>query len=47
MDIAGHVSMPMLKRYSHIQLEAKRAAILALSKRPQSGQSEGANVKVG
>jgi integrase len=35
MDIAGHVSMRMLKRYSHIQLEAKRAAIQALSNRPQ------------
>jgi integrase len=37
MDIAGHVSMRMLKRYSHIQLEAKRAAIQALSNRPQRG----------
>jgi len=37
MDIAGHVSMRMLKRYSHIQLEAKRRAIQALSNRPQRG----------
>jgi hypothetical protein len=48
MDIAGHVSTRMLRRYSHIQLEAKRAAIQALSNRPQSvtsaGVSEGANV---
>jgi len=48
MDIAGHVSMRMLKRYSHIQLEAKRAAIQALSNRPQivtsAVVSEGANV---
>ncbi len=41
MDIAGHVSPRMLKRYSHIQLEAKRAAIQALSNRPQTGISEG------
>jgi integrase len=33
MDIAGHVSPRMLRRYSHIQLEAKRAAIEALSSR--------------
>jgi integrase len=48
MDIAGHVSTRMLRRYSHIQLEAKRAAIQALSNRPQivtsAGVSEGANV---
>jgi len=48
MDIAGHVSARMLKRYSHIQLEAKRAAIQALSNRPQivtsAGVSEGVNV---
>jgi integrase len=48
MDIAGHVSARMLRRYSHIQLEAKRAAIRALSGRPQTGPSdrspEGANV---
>jgi integrase len=36
MDLAGHVSTRMLKRYSHIQLEAKRAAIQALSNRPAS-----------
>jgi ketosteroid isomerase-like protein len=33
MDIAGHVSARMLRRYSHIQLEAKRDAIEALSRR--------------
>ena len=47
MDIAGHVSARMLRRYSHIQLEAKRAAIQALSIRPQNvtleGVSEGGN----
>jgi integrase len=36
MDIAGHVSPRMLRRYSHIQLESKRAAIQALSSRPVS-----------
>ena len=47
MDIAGHVSMRMLRRYSHIQLEARRAAIQALSNRPQNATSEGANVTKG
>jgi len=32
--LAGHVSRKMLERYSHIRLEAKRAAIQALSDRP-------------
>jgi hypothetical protein len=41
MDIAGHVSARMLRRYSHIQLEAKRAAIQALSTRPQNANSDG------
>jgi integrase len=27
MDIAGHVSKQMLKHYSHIHMEAKRAAL--------------------
>ena len=27
MDIAGHVSKQMLKHYSHIRMEAKRAAL--------------------
>ncbi len=44
MDIAGHVSARMLRRYSHIQLEAKRAAIQALSNRPQGNALEGTNV---
>lgn len=48
MDIAGHVSPRMLRRYSHIQLEAKRAAIAALSIRRKKlslqPPSEGANV---
>jgi integrase len=48
MDIAGHVSPRMLRRYSHIQLEAKRVAIQALSVIRRDKQltviSEGANV---
>ena len=40
MDIAGHVSARMLRRYSHIQLEAKRTAIEALSNRPQIAASD-------
>jgi site-specific recombinase XerD len=44
MDIAGHVSPRMLRRYSHIQLEAKRTAIQALSNRPKATESENANV---
>jgi hypothetical protein len=27
MDIAGHVSKQMLRHYSHIRMEAKRAAL--------------------
>ena len=34
--LAGHVSRKMLERYSHIRLEAKRAAIQALSDRPSA-----------
>jgi hypothetical protein len=34
----------MLRRYSHIQLEAKRTAIQAISNRPQTAISEGTNV---
>ena len=48
MDIAGHVSPRMLRRYSHIKLEAKRTAIQALSSHPKNvtseGGSEGGNV---
>ena len=32
MAIAGHVSRKMLERYSHIRMEAKRAALEAFSK---------------
>jgi len=34
-SIAGHVSLKMLEHYSHIRLDAKRAALNALSNRPQ------------
>jgi integrase len=44
MDIAGHVSQRMLRRYSHIQLEAKRVAIQVLSNRPQMAPRNGADV---
>ena len=32
MAIAGHVSCRMLERYSHVRMEAKRSAMVALSK---------------
>jgi ketosteroid isomerase-like protein len=44
MDIAGHVSQRMLRRYSHIQLESKRAAIQSLSNRPRQEVTEDPNV---
>ena len=34
MEIAGHVDRRMLKRYSHVRLEAKRKAVEVLSRRP-------------
>jgi integrase len=37
MDIAGHVSQKMLKRYSHIRMEAKRKAMECLTKNTQMG----------
>jgi hypothetical protein len=37
MDIAGHVSKQMLSRYSHIRMEAKRAALEAISNKAGSG----------
>jgi integrase len=39
MDIAGHVSKQMLKHYSHIRMEAKRAALESiLIKQPMQSQ---------
>jgi hypothetical protein len=34
MDIAGHVSKQMLKHYSHIRMEAKRAALESIVRKP-------------
>ena len=34
MDIAGHVSRQMLARYSHIRMDAKRAALEAIVRKP-------------
>ena len=31
MAIAGHVSMEMVEHYSHIRMEAKRAAVASLT----------------
>jgi hypothetical protein len=33
MEIAGHVSLQMLKRYSHIRMAAKRAALDSVPKK--------------
>ena len=44
MDIAGHLHPRMLRRYSHIQLESKRAAIQSLSNRPKITTPEEADV---
>jgi integrase len=35
MEIAGHVSPQMLKRYSHIRMEAKRTALESIHSKPQ------------
>jgi integrase len=40
LDMMGHVSQAMLKRYSHIRLEARRRAIEALER-------AGAEISVG
>ena len=34
MAIAGHVSRKMIEHYSHIRLEAKRAALDAIAAQP-------------
>ena len=36
MDIAGHVSKQMLKHYSHIRMEAKRAALESILEKPSN-----------
>ena len=40
MDIAGHVSKQMLKHYSHIHMEAKRAALESIVDRPEKQEFE-------
>ena len=41
MDIAGHVSKQMLRHYSHIRMEAKRAALESiLPKRTATPRAE-------
>lgn len=46
MAIAGHVSAKMLQHYSHVRLEAKRAALDALSsKQRETAKSGGVNPK--
>ncbi len=48
MDIAGHVSKQMLKHYSHIRMEAKRAALESIVDRPlkqESGAQVGSPVR--
>jgi integrase len=37
MSIAGHVSRAMLEHYSHIRMNAKRAALDAIASRPANG----------
>ena len=39
MDIAGHVSRSMLKRYSHMRMKAKREALEAIAT-GEAAQSE-------
>ena len=47
MDMAGHVSQQMLKHYSHIRMEAKRAAVAALATKPESRISIGEGKELG
>jgi hypothetical protein len=44
MDIVGQLHPRMLRRYSHTQLESKRAAIQSMSNRPKIATSEEADV---
>ena len=45
--MAGHVSRQMLKRYSHIRLEAKRTAVLALQRVLPESVTNAVNAKAG
>jgi integrase len=40
MDIAGHVSKRMLRHYSHIRMEAKRAALESIVKKQSNGAAD-------
>jgi hypothetical protein len=40
MDIAGHVSKQMLKHYSHIRMEAKRAALESILEKSKKDRPE-------
>ena len=40
MDIAGHVSKRMLRHYSHIRMEAKRAALESIVKKQTNGAAD-------
>ena len=44
MSIAGHVSTKMLAHYSHVRLDAKRAALASLSSGPADGSHVTINV---
>lgn len=43
-DIAGHVSEQMLKRYSHIQMKAKRKALEAIAPKKPEGAAAKARI---
>jgi len=40
MSIAGHVSLAMLSRYSHVRMEAKRRAPDEIAARQRAAESE-------
>jgi hypothetical protein len=44
MAIAGHVSRKMVEHYSHIRMEAKRAALDAIAAQPAIEASVNQNV---
>jgi integrase len=46
MGIAGHVSRAMLKRYSHIRLEAKRRALEEIARRQQASDEKSRQVAI-
>jgi len=46
MDIAGHVSKQMLKHYSHIRMEAKRAALEAIVKKQRDTEASTQQTKL-